>query len=173
MALAAAVCQSAAELHKLHDERVRELAHAARMQNPGKQLEKASEVPAGRVCEKPKRTRRPKIHNKPTDGFTLLEREEQALQRHKDLSGVSLSRLLQLYTESSSHETRLDLRVLAAKFFIAEVTVKNRGSKVLEFQKDVWRLSASMALDPKENINLNAAFTKAAKERVRNCTGDS
>ena len=127
-----------------------------------------------RPLKEPRR-RAPRKKNReqrvPKDGLTLLEREEHALQRHEDLVGVSLARLLQLYTESSCQETRLDLRVLAVKFFMTGVTAKNGGSKVLDFQSDIRRLSASMALDPKEHMDLNAAFTKAAKERVRSCTG--
>lgn len=102
----------------------------------------------------------------PKDGLTLVQREELALQR-QDLPSMDLTLLLHTYVASSSQETRLDLRILAAKFFIQDVTAKNGGSKVLEFQQEVRRLLETLALSPQEHVDLNSAFTKAAKERVR------
>jgi hypothetical protein len=109
----------------------------------------------------------------PKDGLTLAEREEQALRRHGSLRDQPLSRLLYLYAASGCRQTRLDLRVLAARLFVAEATANNGGTKVLRFQEEVRRLSADLGLDPKDHADLNAAFTKAATERVRGRAHDS
>jgi hypothetical protein len=117
----------------------------------------------------PRRRKARKSRGRPQllkDGLALVEREESAAQR-QDLSGMDLPQLLQAYAVSNGLEARRDLRVLAAKIFIQDVTQMNGGSKVLEFQEEVRRLSESMALDPKERVDLKSAFTKAAKERVR------
>ena len=117
----------------------------------------------------PRRRKARKSRGRPQllkDGLALVEREESAAQR-QDLSGMDLPQLLQAYAVSNGLEARRDLRVLAAKIFIQDVTQMNGGSKVLEFQEEVRRLSESMALEPKERVDLKSAFTKAAKERVR------
>ena len=161
MALSAAVRGTAEELRHLHDENIRHAAHATRMHKLSKLLQKAQEQPGGGACEKPKRKRRAKAHTKPADGVTAAEREDLALERVGTLHDLSLPELLQEYCATACTAARLDIRVLAAARHIKQ------APDVLMFQADVSRAAAGLALDPREEVNLFAAFTKAAKDRAR------
>ena len=163
MSLAAAVRQSAAQLKLLHDERLRELAYSARMQKLDKQMEKAAELPAGRACNKPKSTQRPKAHQKPGDGVTAAEREELALQRLPAFADVSLAALLREYCAAPCGAERLRIRVLAARLYVTDV----EDITLLQFQAEVSRIAAGLALSAADENNLFSAFTKAATDRAR------
>lgn len=161
MALSAAVRESAEELLLLHDEGLRRLQYAARMQKLTLRLQNIQEDPAGHVCEKPKRTRRAKPHTKPGDGITAAEREDLALQRLAGFQDCSLPALLREYCAATCSAGRLDIRVLAARLHIKQ------ARDVLIFQAEVSRAAAALGLAARKEVNLFAAFTKAAKDRAR------
>jgi hypothetical protein len=124
-------------------------------------------MPAGAALKKPRR--RPDKRNRgpraPGDGLNLRQREEAALQRLQG-GALGLADLLAAHC-SASKEARLDIRVLAARLFVTEVTPENARAKLREFQDSVAHIASGFALTSQERQTLASAFTKAATERVQ------
>ena len=87
-------------------------------------------MPAGAALKKPRR--RPDKRNRgpraPGDGLNLRQREEAALQRLQG-GALGLADLLAAHC-SAGKEARLDIRVLAARLFVTEVTPENARAKL-------------------------------------------
>ncbi|NDD28771.1 MAG: hypothetical protein EB084_10950 [Proteobacteria bacterium] len=124
-------------------------------------------MPAGAALKKPRR--RPDKRNRgpraPGDGLNLRQREEAALQRLQG-GALGLADLLAAHC-SAGKEARLDIRVLAARLFVTEVTPENARAKLREFQDSVAHIASGFALTSQERQTLASAFTKAATERVQ------
>jgi hypothetical protein len=158
MALAAALrCEEARrQLERLHEERLQERAYAAQME----ELRRPQQAKEG---GKRRRPRRPRPRNKPGDGLTAAQREDLAIPRLEASRDLSLPALMKEYCASTCAAARRDIRVLAARLHIAEA----HDARVLEFQAEVRRIAAGLALPAAAERDLFAAFTKAAKDRAR------
>lgn len=141
---------------------------AVKVKKPELQTDEPRQIAlAETVLKKPRQraNRRNRGPRAPSDGLNLRQREEAALQRLQG-GALGLADLLAAHC-SASKEARLDIRVLAARLFVTEVTPENARAKLREFQDSVAHIASGFALTSQERQTLASAFTKAATERVQ------